>query len=69
MDEVIKPLPQIEAEINILKTQAAQNVIEIGKAELGKSATLRQICNYVAPQIGVSSKDCFSLVTNLRVVE
>jgi len=31
MNELTKSLPQIEAEINILKVQTAQNIIEIGK--------------------------------------
>jgi len=59
----------LTAEILILKNQTAQNIIEIGKKQLGNKATLKQISNYTAPMFNLDAETCFNLITNLRVVE
>lgn len=66
MNELQRPLDVIETEINLLKQQTAQNIIEIGKKELGAQATLKQICNHVGPQFGISTKDCLELIMHVK---
>ena len=59
-------IDQLTSEIVLLKHQTAQNIIEIGKKELGEKATLKQICNHVSPQIGITSKECRGLLMHIK---
>jgi hypothetical protein len=55
------------AEILSLKREIARGIIGIGKLQLGPNASLKQICNHVAPQFNLKSIDCMSLILRLGV--
>ena len=59
-------IAKLETEIVMLKTQTAQNIIEIGRSQLGEKATLKQICNYIAPQIGIDANACMQLIIHTK---
>lgn len=55
-------IKQIELEVLQLKTELAESIIRVGRLQLGIQATLKQICNHVAPQFGLRPKDCLDLM-------
>lgn len=56
----------ITKEIQLLKKEAASNIMEIGRVELGPDATLKQICNHVGPMLGLSEKECLELFISTK---
>ena len=54
-------IKQIELEILQFKIELAESIIKIGRLQLGIQATLKQICNHVAPQLSLNPKDCLDL--------
>lgn len=62
MDE----LEQIELDIKEHKKSLVENIIKVGKRQLGVGATLKQICNYVAPQFGLSPADVMRMALQVR---
>lgn len=55
-------IKQIELEILELKSNLAESIIRVGRLQLGIQATLKQICNHVAPQFGLNPRECLDLI-------
>jgi len=55
-------LKKLTTEILVFKQQAAVNIIGWGKAALGENASLKQIANYVGPQLGLRPSECMKIL-------
>ena len=62
----LTPLPQLVAEINDLVSETQQNIIKMGRLQIGPSASLKEISLIVGPQLGMKPEECMNLLFHVR---
>ena len=62
----LTPLPQLAAEINELVSETQQNIIKMGRLQIGPSASLKEISRIVGPQLGMKPEECMDLLFHVR---
>lgn len=67
MKELDNPrVNQLEAEILAFSKELRQNILKIGRLQLGEKATIREICNHIGPQFGLSPKQCLDIMMHVK---
>ena len=62
----LTPLPQLVAEINDLFAETRENIIKMGRLQIGPSATLKEISRIVGPQLGLKPDECLEILIHSR---
>lgn len=62
----LTPLQQLVAETNALFLETRENIIKMGRLQVGPKATLKEISRVVGPQLGMKPDECLEVLIHAR---